>query len=94
MHNWHRNGFPAEYRGYTVDVTKRGFIAFTGQEGEPDSDWFLAEDLHEIETTIDRIRWDEEQDAEWEREHARAVAAGRRLDATLSELSKSVETVK
>lgn len=31
---------------------------------------------------------------EWDLEHARAVAAGRRLDATLSELSKSVETME
>lgn len=31
---------------------------------------------------------------EWERERARAVAAGRRLDATLSAVSDAVEKVK
>ena len=90
MHNWNRNGFPAEYRGFTVKQTKRGYYAI---DEATDRD-FRAEELVEVEDYIDAIRWDEEQDAEWDRERANAEAAGRRLDATLAAVSAEMEKVK
>jgi hypothetical protein len=83
--------FIKEYRGYCVETAGNGVFAW---EDDPRGDWFYAEDMAEVETTIDSKRWDQEQDAEWDREHAKAVAAGQRLDDALAAVSDAVGAVK
>lgn len=52
-----------EYRGYTIEIPHRGSVHAT--EDKPKGNWFMADDAGDAEREIDRIRDDEEQEAEW-----------------------------